>query len=59
MCVEDDDDDGSFCQVDMDGDDTEVSILAGVEVAIVAEGVPRIVVGVVMIELALRMALKT
>ena len=44
----DDDDDGSFCRVDTDGGDTKVSILAGMEVVIVAEGVPRLVVGVVM-----------
>ena len=35
----------SFC---MDGGDTEVSILAGVEVVIFAEGVPRLIVGVVI-----------
>ena len=63
MYVEDDDD-GSLCRVgtdggDMDGGDTEVSILAGVEVLSVAEGVPSIIVGVVMAELALWMVSKT
>ena len=49
----------SVCGVDTDGDDTVVSILAGVEVVIEAEDVPMIVMGVVMAELALWMASKS
>ena len=51
--VEDADDNGSVCRVDMDSDDTVVSILAGVEVVIEAEDVPMFAVGVVVAELAL------
>ena len=44
--------------VDTDGDDTVVSILAGVEVVIKTEDVPIIAVGVVVGELVLWMASK-
>ena len=57
--VEDADDNESVCGVDADGDDTVVSILAGVEVVIETEDVPMIAVGVVVAELALWMALKS
>ena len=57
--VEDADDNESICGVDADGDDTVVSILAGVEVVIEAEDVPMIAVGVVVAELALWMASKS
>ena len=56
--VEDADDNESICGVDMDGDDTVVSILARVEVVIETEDVPMIAVGVVVGELALWMASK-
>ena len=49
----------SICLVVMQGGDTEVSILGEVEVMIVAEDVPEIVVGVVVAELTLWMALKS
>ena len=57
--VEDADDNESVCGVYTDGDDTVVSILAGVEVVIEAEDVPMIAVGVVVAELALWMASKS
>ena len=49
----------SVCGVDTDGNDTVVSILAGVEVVIKAEDVPMITVGVVVTELALWMVSKS
>ena len=48
----------SVCEVNTDGDNTVVSILAGVEVVIETEDVPMIAVGVVVGELALWMASK-
>ena len=51
-------DDESVCGVDTDGDDTVVSILAGVEVVIETEDVPIITVVVVVGELVLWMASK-
>ena len=59
VSVENADDNESVCGVDTDGDDTVVSILAGVEVVIEAEDVPMIAVGVVVAELALWMASKS
>ena len=58
VSVEDADDNESVCGVDTDGDDTVVSILAGVEVMIETEDVPIIAVGVVVGELVLWMASK-
>ena len=56
--VEDADDNVSVCGVNTDGDDTVVSILAGVEVVIETEDVPIIAVGVVVGELVLWMTSK-
>ena len=49
----------SVCGINTDGDDTVVSMLAGVEVVIEAEDVSMIAVGVIVAELALRMVLKS
>ena len=56
--VEDADDNESVCGVNTDGDDTVVSILAGVKIVIETEDVLIIAVGVVVGELALWMASK-